>query len=286
MFDYFRALDGLADEEREIHATVRAFVDEAIVPNVQGWWDGDTLPRELITQMGELGILGPTTPAEYGGSGISSTAYGLDLLRARARRLRRALVRERAGQPRHVPDLRVRLRGAEAPLPARAGLRRDRRLLRPDRVRRRQRPGRDAHARAARRRRLRAQRLQDVDHQQPAGRCRRGLGQGRRRRRPGLPRRVGCDRLQRPGHAQQGEPAREHHRRDRARGRARAGLGALPGRRAGSSTRSAVSPRRATASPGARSARSRHVSPHRSSTRRRARRSGARSPPASSSSRS
>ena len=77
MFDYFRALDGLADEEREIHATVRAFVDEAIVPNVQGWWDGDTLPRELITQMGELGILGPTTPAEYGGSGISSTAYGL-----------------------------------------------------------------------------------------------------------------------------------------------------------------------------------------------------------------
>ena len=77
MFDYFRALDGLADEEREIHATVRAFVDEAIVPHVQGWWDTDTLPRELMTQMGELGILGPTTPAEYGGSGISSTAYGL-----------------------------------------------------------------------------------------------------------------------------------------------------------------------------------------------------------------
>ena len=77
MFDYFRALDGLTDEEREIHATVRAFVDEAIVPHVQGWWDADTLPRELITQMGELGILGPTTPAEYGGSGISSTAYGL-----------------------------------------------------------------------------------------------------------------------------------------------------------------------------------------------------------------
>ena len=77
MFDYFRALDGLTDEERDIHATVRAFVDEAIVPNVQGWWDADTLPRELITQMGELGILGPTTPAEYGGSEISSTAYGL-----------------------------------------------------------------------------------------------------------------------------------------------------------------------------------------------------------------
>ena len=77
MFDYFRALDGLTGEEREIHATVRSFVDEAIVPHVQDWWDADTLPRDLITQMGDLGILGPTTPAEYGGSGISSTAYGL-----------------------------------------------------------------------------------------------------------------------------------------------------------------------------------------------------------------
>ena len=46
MFDYFRALDGLSDEEREIHKTVRAFVDEAVIPHVQGWWDSDTLPRE------------------------------------------------------------------------------------------------------------------------------------------------------------------------------------------------------------------------------------------------
>ena len=64
----------------------------------------------------------------------------------------------------------------------------------------------------------------------------------------------GRDGLQRPGHAQQGEPARERHRRARARGRARAGRGALPRRRAASSTRSAASRRPATASPGARSA--------------------------------
>jgi glutaryl-CoA dehydrogenase len=44
---------------------------------VQGWWDEGTLPRELITTMGEMGFLGPTTPAEYGGAGVSSTAYGL-----------------------------------------------------------------------------------------------------------------------------------------------------------------------------------------------------------------
>jgi glutaryl-CoA dehydrogenase len=77
MFDFFRVLETLTPEERDIHAAVRAFVDDEVVPNVQGWWNADTLPRELLGAMGELGILGPTTPEEYGGAGISSTAYGL-----------------------------------------------------------------------------------------------------------------------------------------------------------------------------------------------------------------
>ena len=99
---------------REIHVTVRAFVDETVVPHVQGWWDADTLPRELMTQMGQLGILGPTTPAEYGGSGISSTAYGLicyELERGDSGVRSSASVQ---GSLVHVPDLRLRLRGAEA----------------------------------------------------------------------------------------------------------------------------------------------------------------------------
>lgn len=77
MFDYFRALDDLSDEEKDIHRAAREFVDKEIIPHVQGWWDRDTLPRELLTQMGEVGFLGPTTPPEYGGAGTSSTAYGL-----------------------------------------------------------------------------------------------------------------------------------------------------------------------------------------------------------------
>ena len=286
MFDYFRALDGLTDEERDIHATVRAFVDETIVPNVQGWWDADTLPRELMTQMGELGILGPTTPAEYGGSEISSTAYGLicyELERGDSGVRSSASVQgslvmypiyaygSEEQKRKYLPEL------AAGKIVGCFGLTESDGGSDPGAMRTRAR--RDGE-------RLRPQRLQDVDHQQPARRRRGGLGQGRRRRHPGLPRRERLEGLQRPGHAQQGEPAREHHRRDRARGRARAGRGALPGRRAASSTRSAASRRRATASPGARSDRSRPRSPRRSSTPRRARRSGARSPRASSSSRS
>ena len=77
LFDYFKALDSISAEERSIHASVREFVEAEIIPHVQGWWDGDTLPRELMTKMGELGILGPTVPEEFGGAGVSSTAYGL-----------------------------------------------------------------------------------------------------------------------------------------------------------------------------------------------------------------
>ncbi len=272
MFDYFRALDGLADEEREIHATVRAFVDEAIVPNVQGWWDGDTLPRELITQMGELGILGPTTPAEYGGSGISSTAYGLicyELERGdRGVRSSASVQGSLVMYPiyaygseeqkrRYLPEL------ASGAIVGCFGLTESDGGSDPGAMRTRARRDGDGWV-------LNGSKMWITNS--PHGRRRRRLGQGRRRRRPGVPRRAGRARLQRPGHPQQDEPACQHHRRDRARG-VRVPASARFPVAAGSSTRSAASRRRATASPGARSASLETVSPRRSSTRRRARRS-------------
>ncbi len=68
--------------------------------------------------------------------------------------------------------------------------------------------------------RLQAQRLQDVDLQQPDCRCVRGLGQGGERRRPGRPDSRLCagqghEGPERPRHPRQGGPARQHHRRDR-----------------------------------------------------------------------
>jgi glutaryl-CoA dehydrogenase len=77
MFDYFAALETLTPTEKDIHSLAREFVDKEIIPHVGAWWDEGTLPRELLSRMGELGFLGPTTPEEFGGAAVSSTAYGL-----------------------------------------------------------------------------------------------------------------------------------------------------------------------------------------------------------------
>ena len=106
--------------------------------------------------------------------------------RGRARRLGLPLDDERAVVARHGADQRVRHRGAEAEVPAQAGERRMDRLLRPDRAEPRLRPRQHGHAREEGRRRLLAQRQQDVDHQLADRRRVRGLGQGRRRRDPRL----------------------------------------------------------------------------------------------------
>ncbi|AXH00341.1 acyl-CoA dehydrogenase (plasmid) [Deinococcus wulumuqiensis] len=78
MFDYFRMLDLVTPDERDIHAATRKFVDAEITPHIGEWWEHESAPtRELMRKMGSLGLLGPTTPEQYGGAGTSHTAYGL-----------------------------------------------------------------------------------------------------------------------------------------------------------------------------------------------------------------
>ena len=100
---------------------------------------------------------------------------------ARGRRLRGPVAGERAGLAGDVRHLAVRLGGAEAGVAAADGRRRGDRLLRPHRARLRLQPGRHAHPRPPRRRRLGPRRHQDLDHQRLDLRRRRGLGPHRRR---------------------------------------------------------------------------------------------------------
>jgi glutaryl-CoA dehydrogenase len=66
----------LSDEEKLLRDTVRRFTEEKIVPEVGGWWEEGTFPKELAKEMGALGLLGMHLEG-YGCAGTSATAYGL-----------------------------------------------------------------------------------------------------------------------------------------------------------------------------------------------------------------
>src|ERR1700742_1174789 len=73
----FLALDSLlSDEERDIRDTVRAFVQDKVVPDVGDWFEEGTIPRELARELRALNAL-RLRAAGCGWGGASATAYGL-----------------------------------------------------------------------------------------------------------------------------------------------------------------------------------------------------------------
>jgi glutaryl-CoA dehydrogenase len=73
----FLAIDSLLDgEEVLLRDTVRRFVAERILPDVAGWFEAGTFPRDLAKEMGSLGLLGMHLEG-YGCAGTSAVSYGL-----------------------------------------------------------------------------------------------------------------------------------------------------------------------------------------------------------------
>ena len=75
--DPFALAGQLTDEERMVAETARSFATDRLLPRVISDYRDETFDPSLILEMGELGLLGPTIPAEYGGAGVSHVAYGL-----------------------------------------------------------------------------------------------------------------------------------------------------------------------------------------------------------------
>jgi glutaryl-CoA dehydrogenase len=73
----------LIDEERDIRDTVRAFVRDRVLPDVGEWFEEARVPRELMGELGKLGVLGMHLEG-YGCAGTSATAYGLACLELEA----------------------------------------------------------------------------------------------------------------------------------------------------------------------------------------------------------
>ena len=72
------ALDAqLTDDERMVRDTAEAYAQEQLQPRVTEAYLNESFDREILREMGQLGLLGATIPPEYGGAGLGYVSYGL-----------------------------------------------------------------------------------------------------------------------------------------------------------------------------------------------------------------
>ena len=212
----------LTEEERMVRDTARDYAQDKLFPRVLKAYHDESYDPAVILEMGALGLLGPTIPEEYGGAGLGYVAYGLiareiervDSGYRSAMSVQSSLVMHpiyaygsEAQRRKYLPKL------ATGEMVGCFG------LTEPDH-------GSDPGSMITRAEKVaggyKLNRRENVDHQFAGGRHRRCLGEARRQD-PRLHRRA---RHQGFFHAEdrgQAFAARLHHRRDRARGRDRAG---------------------------------------------------------------
>jgi len=74
--DYYDINAELTEDERLVRDNVGKFVDARIIPTVGDHYQAGTFPTEMISEFGELGLLGANLEG-YGCAGMGNVAYGL-----------------------------------------------------------------------------------------------------------------------------------------------------------------------------------------------------------------
>jgi glutaryl-CoA dehydrogenase len=74
--DLLRIDDQLTPDERLVRDTVREFTADRIEPHIADWFEAGTVPRDLMPELGKLGLLGMHLTG-YGCAGMGAVAYGV-----------------------------------------------------------------------------------------------------------------------------------------------------------------------------------------------------------------
>jgi glutaryl-CoA dehydrogenase len=75
--DPFRLEGELTEDERLILQTARDYCQSRLMPRILEANRHERFDREIVSEMGELGLLGLTLPEEYGCAGAGYVSYGL-----------------------------------------------------------------------------------------------------------------------------------------------------------------------------------------------------------------
>jgi hypothetical protein len=110
----------LTDDERAIRDAANAYCQDKLAPRVLEAFRHEKMDTTIFREMGELGLLGPTIPTQYGGAGLNCQLRPGGP-RDRARGLGLPLHGQRAKLAGDGAHQRFRHRGAKAEIPAQAG---------------------------------------------------------------------------------------------------------------------------------------------------------------------
>lgn len=75
--DFYDIDSLLSEEERAVRDSVRAFVNDRVLPIIGDAYVNGHFPTELIGEMARLGVFGANLPEEFGCAGLNNVAYGL-----------------------------------------------------------------------------------------------------------------------------------------------------------------------------------------------------------------
>ena len=67
----------LNDSQRELQRMVRDFCEREVKPRAAKWDKEERFPKEIIGQLGELGLLGMSVPEEFGGSQLDTVSIAV-----------------------------------------------------------------------------------------------------------------------------------------------------------------------------------------------------------------
>ncbi|MCZ6587184.1 MAG: acyl-CoA dehydrogenase [Alphaproteobacteria bacterium] len=69
--------DALTEDERMVRDTARAYCQDKLMPRILEAHRHERFDREIMNELGELGMLGSTLPSDYGCAGVNHVCYGL-----------------------------------------------------------------------------------------------------------------------------------------------------------------------------------------------------------------
>ena len=75
--DSFGLDEQLTQEERMVRDTARDYAQDKLLPRVTSAYLDERFDREIMLELGALGLLGATIPETYGGAGLGYVSYGL-----------------------------------------------------------------------------------------------------------------------------------------------------------------------------------------------------------------